>query len=62
MMTNEVVRQFATDLEVHRTAILALRKCTHGLIAVDILLCAGILLIGAELYLIEKDGRNKDKE
>lgn len=62
MLTNEVVRQFATDIEAHRTAILTLKRCTHGLIAGNILLCAAILLVGAELYLIEKDGRNRDKE
>ena len=66
-MMNDVVRSFATDIEVHRAAICGLRKCTRGLIAVDILLCAVILLIGAELYLIERDinakgMKNRDKE
>lgn len=58
-MTNDVVRQFATDIERQRAAIIKLQKAYKGQAIFDIALGAGIVILGVELYLLEKE---KDKE
>lgn len=62
MPTNDVVRQFAIDIERNRVMLKQLQKTCKRNTAINIILGIGLVITGAELYLIERESKKDGKD
>jgi hypothetical protein len=62
MPTNDVVRQFAVDIERNRAALIQLQKACKRNTICNVVLGIGLAITGSELYLIEKESKKDDKK